>query len=146
MKHVLLDTNILVDRSFRQLPHDAPSLQVLRGCQLSIWQGYTTTWSLMTLMYLMDASRDPSGRRIWTKRQIVHEATSLLTFITVVEAGNGSFNAGFTMAWSDWGDAVIYSIANDHPLIEAIVTNDADFVKRTKKLPGIKAIAPGDLL
>jgi len=145
MNHILLDTNILLDRSFRQAPDNAAGIQVLRGCQLRKWNGYATPWSVMTMMYLMDAARDSVDRRIWTKAQIMTEVAGLLTFITLVEGNNGAFTAGFSLGWADWEDAVLYSIAESHPQIEAIVTNDKGFVTRTKKLPGVKAIPPAEL-
>ncbi|MDX9750705.1 MAG: hypothetical protein RBT71_06455 [Flavobacteriales bacterium] len=146
MKHVLLDTNILLDRSFQRAPANAPSLEVLRRCQRGVLHGYATGWSIMTLMYLMDAARDANGKRIWTKPQIMAETAMLLTFITVMEANNAAFTNGLALGWTDWEDAIIYAAGDAHPLIEGVVTKEKKFVARTQKLPGIKAVYPADLL
>jgi predicted nucleic acid-binding protein len=146
MKHVLIDTNILVDRSFRRAPQNVSSMEVLRRCQHGALHGYTTTWSLMTLMYLMEEARDAHGKRIFSKADITAETIDLLTFITLVDAGNATVLGGLALGWPDWEDAIIYHAANSHPLVEAIVTNDGKFVKRAKALKGIKAMTPSELL
>ncbi|MBV6403762.1 MAG: hypothetical protein IT228_09510 [Flavobacteriales bacterium] len=146
MKHILLDTNILLDRSFQRAPANTASMEVLRRCQLGQLHGYATGWTIMTLMYLMDAARDAKGQRIWTKPLIIAETSMLLTFITVIEANNTAFANGLAMGWTDWEDAVIYAAGDAHPLVEAVVTKEKKFVARTGKLPGIKAVYPSDVL
>ncbi len=146
MKHVLLDTNILLDRSFQRAPGNAPSMEVLRRCQRGVLHGYATGWTIMTLMYLMDAARDAKGQRIWTKSEIMAETATLLTFITVIDANNAAFVNGLALGWTDWEDAVIYAAGDAHPLIEGVVTKEKKFVARTEKLPGIKAVLPTEVL
>ena len=146
MKHIFLDTNILVDLSIRRRPESDPSIRLLRACQQGTLQGYTTTWSLMTLMYLMDAARDEHGRRMCTKAEVVSEATALLTFLHLVDSNSAAMAGGLALGWPDWEDAILYRLADSHPQIEAIVTNDDKFRKRTKALPGIRAVAPADVM
>jgi predicted nucleic acid-binding protein len=146
MKYILLDTNILLDRSFQRAPFNSPSLEVMRRCQQREFHGHVTTWSLMTLMYLMDQARDDQGSRIWTKQQITSEANTLLTFLTLVDTDHPAFAAGFGLGWADWEDAILYALADNHPQIEVILTNDKPFIKRSKALPGIKAMGPAELL
>lgn len=145
MTGIFLDTNILVDLFVRRKPEEDASVELLRACQQRELQGYTSSWCLMTLMYLMDQARDAQGKRMCTKAEIVNETTGLLTFLTVVDADNIAIAAGLTLGWSDWEDAILYTLANKHPRIEAIITNDKAFIKRTKKLPGIRAMGPADL-
>lgn len=146
MKAILLDTNILMDRSFNRAPANAPSMEVLRQCQQHMLSGYITTWCLMTLMYMMDEARDNKDDRIWTKAEIMAEAADLLSFITLVDGGNAAVLGGMAMGWADWEDAIIYRIADSHPEIEAIVTNDKKFITRTKALKGVKAMQPAEIL
>ena len=146
MKNILLDTNILVDHSLRKRPADDPSIQLLRACQRGTYTAYATSWTLMTLLYLMDEARDDHGKRLCTKAEIMAEASDLLTFITLVDAGNAAVVGGLAMGWADWEDAIIYRLADSHPEIEAIVTKDKKFVTRTKTLKGVKAMQPADLL
>lgn len=146
MKHILLDTNILADLGMRHRDENDPSIQLLRACQQGRIQAYAAGWSIMTLMYLMDAARDERGARLCTKAEVMSEASALLTFITVVEANNSTFALGLGMGWADWEDAIIYATGDSHPLIEAIITNDDKFIKRTKAMCGIKALLPAELL
>lgn len=146
MKHILLDTNVLIDLGMKRRDEKDPGIQLLRSCQQGRVQAYATGWSIMTLMYIMDSARDERGTRMCTKAEVMSEASALLTFVTVIEANNSAFAMGLAMGWTDWEDAIIYATGDSHPLIEAIVTNDAAFQKRTKKLPGIKAIAPAEAL
>jgi predicted nucleic acid-binding protein len=146
MKHVFLDTNILVDQCFRRKKANDPSLVLMRLCQQGVLSAYTSSWCLMTMMYLMDEARGPEGRRIWTKKEILAETASLLSFVTVVEAGNGHFARAFTIGWADWEDAIIHAVAEGHGQIEVVVTNDRKYVNRTKKDPGVQALLPSDVL
>ncbi len=146
MKHILLDTNILADLGMKRRDEKDPGIQLLRSCQRGGVRAYATGWSIMTFMYIMDSARDKRGARMCTKAEVMSEASALLTFVTVIEANNPAFAMGLAMEWADWEDAIIYAAADAHPLIEAIVTNDAAFRKRTRKLPGIKAIAPAEVI
>lgn len=146
MKHVLLDTNILMDACFRRKPDGHPSMELIRQCQLRRFEAYTTFWSIMTVMYLMDEARDMHGRRIATKQEIMTIAAGLMAWTTVIDTTNGHFATGFALGWSDWEDAVIYAAADAHPLVESVVTNDRKFATRTARLPGIKAVLAHKLL
>lgn len=146
MKHVLLDTNILADQLFRRKSDGDPSLELIRLCQRGELIAYTTPWCLLTVMYLMGEATGARGARVWTNAEIQREAGQLLSFITLIEAGNGHFAAGFTYGWPDWEDAVIHALADGHPQIEVVITNDKEFVKRSKKLDGVPALLPADAL
>ncbi|MCC6541123.1 MAG: hypothetical protein IT225_02775 [Flavobacteriales bacterium] len=146
MKHILLDTNILVDLGIRHRDEKDPGIRLLRTCQQGKLHAYATGWSVMSLMYLMDSARNERGERMCSKAEVMAEASALLTFVTVIDANNSAFAMGLAMGWADWEDAIIYAAGDSHPLIEAVVTNDKKFRNRTKKLPGIKAIDPAVLV
>lgn len=146
MKYLYLDTNILMNVVFKRVPDSHPSVILLRHCQQGHFSAYTSEWCIMTLMYMMDQLRDGRNQRIWSKQEIMKQTGKLLSFVTMVSSSNGSFAGAFAMEWPDWEDAVIYAVADAHPLIDAIVTNDAKFIRRTKRLPGIKAFAPADVI
>jgi predicted nucleic acid-binding protein len=151
MKHVFLDTNILVDHCFRRKPANDPSLELIRRCQQRVMIAYSAPWCIMTVMYLMDQARDQKGKRMLSKERIMAEAGLMLSFITLIETNNASFLTAFALGWSDWGDAVIHALADAHPKVEAIVTNDNGFVRRSavlrkKGVQGVKAVLPGQVV
>lgn len=146
MRHIYIDTNMMLNVVFNRVPDDHPSVILMRRCQQGHFTAYTSEWCVMTLMYMMDQLRDEKDRRVWTKQEIMKQTGKLISFVTMINGGNGVFAGAFAMEWADWEDAIIYAAADTHPLIEAIITNDAAFQRRTKKLPGIKAIGPAEVI
>lgn len=146
MKFVFLDLNIIMDQCFRRKPDHDPSLEIMRLCQQRKLHAYTSAWCVMTVMYMMGEARDVAGTRIWTKQAVLSYAGSLLSFVSLIETTNRDFATGFSLGWEDWEDALIYAVADLHPKVEAIVTNDRKFINRTKKLKGVKAITPAETL
>jgi len=146
MKHIFLDTNILVDHCFRRKAANDPSLELIRRCQQRELIAYSAPWCIMTVMYLMDQARDEKDKRMLSKERIMAEAGLMLSFITLIETNNASFITAFTLGWSDWEDAVIHAMANAHHKVEAIVTNDNGFMRRTKGLQGVKALLPSQVM
>lgn len=139
MKHIYIDTNLMVNVVFKRVSATHPSVTLLRHCQQGHFSAYTSEWCIMTLMYMMDQLRDEEHKRVWSKQAIMQQTGKLLSFMNLVSAGNGAFAGAFAMEWTDWEDAIIYAVADAHPLIECVVTNDAKFIHRARRLPGIRS-------
>ena len=146
MKHIYIDTNMMMNVVFKRVPDTHPSVALLRRCQQGHFSAYTSEWCIMTLMYMMDQLRDEHHKRVWSKQDIMKQTGKLLAFVTLVNGGNGTFAGAFAMEWPDWEDAIIYAVADAHPLIECIVTDDAKFIRRAKRLQGVKVVAPDEVI
>jgi len=131
MKHVLVDTNVLLDVLLRK--ENQASARILAAGSDGTVRLYMTPVILANTHYFLSRlNRD----------QAASTCDSLLDFIALVAQSGDSMRLAFRSGWTDVEDAMQYFAARRHlPRISCMVTNN---VKHFKLAHGMEVLSPAE--
>lgn len=133
MKHVLLDTNVLLDVLLRK-DVDASARVLAAGADGAV-QLYATPVILANTHYFLAQLN---------KQDAAATCDSLLDFISVIPQTGGAMRLAFRSGWTDVEDAMHYFAGQQHaPRITCIVTNNGRHFKQAR---GMEVLAPAEFV
>lgn len=133
MKHVLLDTNVLLDVLLRK--DDGASARVLEAGANGSIRLYVTPVIMANTHYFLAQLN---------KHQAAATCDSLLDFISVIPQTGGALRLAFRSGWTDVEDAMQFFAGQRHvPRITCLVSNNG---KHFKQVQGMEVLAPADFV
>ncbi len=120
MKHLLVDTNILLDLLIDRKPFSEPAAELFEKAAEHSVKLYASTFSVSNIYHFVRESKS-HGKTIELLKD-------LFVFIELLEVDNLIVQEAINSAFNDFDNAVLNYCALSHSDIEAIVTrNEKDF-------------------
>lgn len=116
MKHVLLDTDILLDFFFDRKPYSAFTAQVLTLCENKKIKGYVTPVILSNMYYLL--------KRDATHDKVVEKLAQLVSITEILLINRASVLLALNSNFRDFEDALQNFAAVDNKDVEIILTRN----------------------
>lgn len=120
MKHIFLDTNILVDLAFDSRQHHKYADQIIRAVQTGRLRAYISTQSLLDLSYIFTKGYKARIKEVGTLMQALSDK------LIVCDTQKHHIALAIAHYSNDFEDAVLAATAMD-VYCDLIVTNDATF-------------------
>jgi predicted nucleic acid-binding protein len=134
MKHILLDTDVILDFYFDREPFSNQAAHVLALCEQKHIQGFITPVIISNVYYMLSKT---------AKHELVIEAlVKLLHIVDVLDMNKQSVLAALHSSFRDFEDALQYEAAILHQTIDTIVTRNTKDFKRSK----IAVLTPTEFL
>lgn len=125
MKHLFLDTNILIDLLSGRAPFGADAVALFTAAHIRQIRLYASGISISTCHYIIERHHPHLDIRALLSQ--------LLPQLTITEVSATVIQQALDSAFADFEDALQYFSARSNPLIEAIVTRN------------VKDFAPADI-
>ena len=120
MKHVFIDTNILMDMLFHRMPYKNHTLELLVLQEKKLITTYTSSNTILSIAYYLKKAYPP---------KIVKEVLlKLMDRIQIIEVNKSMLAAGLMSLTEDYEDAVqIYCALSNRKITHVITRNKKDF-------------------
>lgn len=124
MKHIYLDTNIIIDIFAARAPHDIAAIELYRLAKDNKIKLYISAESFTTIYYLLKISKIAHNKCLMIFQDLMKTTTVMNTDVSII---NKSINIGF----NDFEDGVQYVSAKSNSKINLIVTRDKKGFKKS---------------
>jgi predicted nucleic acid-binding protein len=120
MKHVFIDTNILMDMLFHRMPYKNHTLELFALQEKRLITTYTSTNTILSIAYYLKKAYSP---------KIVKEVLfKLMDSIQIIEVNKSMLVAGLISLTDDYEDAVqIHCALSNRKITHIITRNKKDF-------------------
>ena len=120
MKHVFIDTNILMDMLFHRMPYKNHTLELLALQEKKLITTYTSSNTILSIAYYLKKAYPP---------KIVKEVLlKLMGRIQIIEVNKSMLASGLMSLTEDYEDAVqIYCALSNRKITHVITRNKKDF-------------------
>ena len=124
MKHLFLDTNIVLDLLGNREPHHLPAAQLFEYAERGAVTLYLSALSYNNLYYILKKSLET--------RDLVQVLSQLQGLTRTLSMTDSMIESALASKFSDFEDALQYVAAQSEPTIQAIVTRDRKGFKHSK--------------
>jgi len=120
MKHVFIDTNILMDMLFHRMPYKNHALELFTLQEKRLITTYTSTNTILSVAYYLNKVKPP---------KVVKEILiQLIADVQVIEINKSMLLAGISSLTEDYEDAVqIHCALSNRKITHMITRNKKDF-------------------
>ena len=120
MKHVFIDTNILMDMLFNRMPYKNHALELFTLQEKKLITTYTSSNTILSVAYYLNKVNPP---------KVVKEIVlKLIEDVQVLEINKSMLLAGINSLTDDYEDAVqIYCALSNRKITHVITRNKKDF-------------------
>jgi len=120
MKHVFIDTNILMDMLFHRMPYKNHALELFELQEKRLITTYTSTNTILSVAYYLNKVKPP---------KVVKEILiQLIADVQVIEINKSMLLAGISSLTEDYEDAVqIHCALSNRKITHMITRNKKDF-------------------
>jgi predicted nucleic acid-binding protein len=120
MKHIFIDTNILLDMLLNRMPYRNHALDLFSLQENKKIISYTSSYSILCVAYFLNKKYPPK-----LSREIIFR---LLEDVQVIEINKSMLLAGINSLTDDYEDAVqIHSALSNRKITHLITRNKKDF-------------------
>ena len=120
MKHIFLDTNIIIDLIYNREPFGKSAIQIFQGAESKKYKLYASSHSIATTHYLL--------KKFVEEKKLRKILSELLNFINIISIDDVIIKKSLKSAHKDFEDAIQMNCAYSNPKIECILTrNIKDF-------------------
>lgn len=130
MRHVFLDTNVIVDLLADRKPFSAHAIALFRLSETGKVRLYGSTHSFATVHYLM--------KKLVEEKRLRGLMTDLLDFVTLVPVTEDAVRQALRSSFPDFEDALQIKTAGQMTAIDLIVTRNLKHFKESS----IQVLAP----
>ena len=124
MKHILIDTDVILDFYFDRVPFSENATKIIELCELEKIKGYVTPVIVANLYYML--------RKNDTHNNTIIRLLRLTQFIEILTTDKQSIFNALQSEFTDFEDAIQNFSALKHKKISTIITrNTKDFKKST---------------
>ena len=124
MKHVLIDSDVILDFLTDRFPFSESATGILLLCQKKIIRGYITPVIVANACYILKKSN--------SHREIIEQIKNLLTIIDIIQIDKEVILKAANSDFADFEDALQNFAAVKHGKINTIITrNSKDYQKST---------------
>ena len=124
MKHLFLDTNIVLDLLGNREPHHLPAAQLFEYAERGPVTLYLSALSYNNLYYILKKSL--------ATRDLVQVLSQLQGLTRTLSTTDSMIESALASKFTDFEDALHYGAAQSEPTIQAIVTRDRKGFKHSK--------------
>jgi predicted nucleic acid-binding protein len=124
MKHIYLDTNIIIDIFAARAPHDLAAIELYRLAKENKIKIYISAESYTTIYYLLRINKITHNKCLLLFQDLLKTTSVIATDENII---NKAINIGF----DDFEDGVQFISAKTNPKISLIVTRDKKGFKKS---------------
>ena len=124
MKHLFLDTNIVLDLLGNREPHHLPAAQLFDYAERGAVTLYLSALSYNNLYYILKKSLPP--------RDLVRVLSQIRSLTQTLSLTDSMIESALASKFSDFEDALQYFAALSEPKIQGLVTRDRKGFKNSK--------------
>ncbi len=124
MKHIYLDTNIIIDIFAARAPHDIAAIELYRLAKDNKIKIYISAESFTTIYYLLKISKIAHNKCLMIFQDLMKTTSVMNTDGSII---NKAIHIGF----NDFEDGVQYVSAKSNSKINLIVTRDKKGFKKS---------------
>ena len=124
MKHIYLDTNIIIDIFAARAPHDLAAIELYRLAKENKIKIYISAESYTTIYYLLRINKITHNKCLLIFQDLLKTTSVIATDENII---NKAINIGF----DDFEDGVQFISAKTNPKISLIVTRDKKGFKKS---------------
>jgi predicted nucleic acid-binding protein len=124
MKHIYLDTNIIIDIFAARAPHDLAAIELYRLAKENKIKIYISAESYTTIYYLLRINKITHNKCLLLFQDLLKTTSVIATDENII---NKAINIGF----EDFEDGVQFISAKTNPKISLIVTRDKKGFKKS---------------
>jgi len=124
MKHLFIDTNVVIDLLTQRQPFSALALNLFKSASEKQARLYVSALSCANIYYII--------RRFKTREEALQNLHEPQDLVEIINVDGKIIGNAIASGFNDFEDAIQYHCALSNPSIEAIVTrNQKDFKKST---------------
>jgi predicted nucleic acid-binding protein len=124
MKHIFLDTNIIIDVFAARAPFDLYAVEIFRLAKENKVKIYISAASITTIYYLLRVQKI-------THIKCMKIMDDLQKIATIITADSVIISNSIKINFLDFGDGIQYISAKSNPKISLIVTRDRKGFKKS---------------
>ncbi len=124
MKHIYLDTNIIIDIFAARTPHDIAAIELYRLAKDNKIKIYISAESFTTIYYLLKISKIAHNKCLMIFQDLMKTTSVMNTDVSII---NTAIHIGF----NDFEDGVQFVSAKSNSKINLIVTRDKKGFKKS---------------
>lgn len=120
MKHVFIDTNILMDMLFHRMPYKYHALDLFALQEKKLITTYTSSNTILSVAYYLN--------KVYTPKVVKEIVLKLIGDVQVIETSKSMLLAGINSLTDDYEDAVqIHCALSNRKITHLITRNKKDF-------------------
>lgn len=124
MKHILLDTNIIVDIFAARAPHDIAAIELYRLAKDNKIKIYISAESFTTIYYILRINKIAHNKCLLIFQDLLNTTTVMTTNELII-------NKAVLIGFDDFEDGVQFISAKSNSKINLIVTRDKKGFKKS---------------
>lgn len=120
MKHIFIDTNILMDMLFHRMPYKYHALDLFTLQEKKLITSYTSSNTILSVAYYLN--------KVYPPKVVKEIVVKLIEDIQVIEINKSMLLAGINSLTDDYEDAVqIHCALSNRKITHMITRNKKDF-------------------
>ena len=124
MRHILIDTDVILDFFFARKPFDKDAAVILSLCENKKIKGYLTPVIFSNLYYLL--------RKTAKHVKVIEKLTQLLSIVDILTMDKKTIQLALASGFKDFEDALQNFAAINNNSIEIIITRNVKDFKKSK--------------
>ena len=119
MINILLDTNVLLDICLNRMPFVDDALEIFKAIELKKIKGHGTATTITDIYYI--------ARKQKEHELAINFISSLIETVTVVGVNRRIISDAILLDWSDYEDALQYTVGKKANVSAIVTRNTIDF-------------------